>query len=106
MYCNSGDVVATLKKRVIHQAFQLKEVHRRISLLMDRHKKMVSLLKNSQVGSSKKDERIKQLEAGLKHRDDKDITLSQSITRLVKDIFGKHLFVILFLFGEDILHSV
>src|SRR4051812_42615899 len=92
MSSNSGGVVATLKKRVIHQACQLKEAERRISLLMDRHKKMVSQLKTTQVGSTKRDERIRQLEAKLKHRDDKKITLGQSITRMVKAIFGMQLF--------------
>ena len=67
---------------------------------MDRHKKMASQLKAVQDGSSKKDECINQLEAKLRHRDDKEITLSQSITRLVKAIFGRHLLVILNLFEK------
>ena len=86
---NSGGVVVTLKKQVIHQACQLKEAERRISLLMDRHKKMTSLLKAAQAGSSKRDERIKRLEGKLKRRDDKEATLAQSITKVVKAIFGK-----------------
>ena len=80
-----------LKKQVIHQACQLKEAERRIALLMDRHKKMACLLKTAQAGLLKKDERIEQLEVKLKHRDDKEVTLGHSITKVVKAIFGKRL---------------
>ena len=80
-----------LKKQVIHQACQLKEAERRIALLMDRHKKMAGLLKNAQAASLKKDEKIGQLEEKLKHRDDKEFTLGQSVTKVVRAIFGKRL---------------
>ena len=88
---NSGGAVAVLKKQVIHQACQLKEAERRIALLMDRHKKMAGLLKTAQAASLEKDEQIGQLEEKLKHRDDKEFTLGQSITKVVKAIFGKRL---------------
>ena len=88
---NYGGVVTALKKQVIHQACQLKEAERRIALLMDRRKKMAGLLKTAQAGLLEKDERIEQLEGKLKHRDEKEVTLGQSITKVVKAIFGKQL---------------
>ena len=88
---NSRNVVAVLKKQVIHQACQVKEAERRIALLMDRHRKMAGLLKAAQADLSKKNECIEQLEVRLKQRDDKEVTLGQSITKVVRSIFGKRL---------------
>ena len=99
---NLGNDVVVLKKQVIQQACLLKEAERRITLLMDHHKKMAGLLKTAQANLSKKDEHIKQLEARLTQRDDKDVTLSQSVTKVVKAIFGERLScweIIILLYG-------
>ena len=68
---NSGNVVSMLKKQMIHQACQLKDAERRISLLMNRHNKMTGLLRTTNAGFTNKDQCIEQLEAKLKQRDDK-----------------------------------
>ena len=52
---------------------------------------MMGFLQTTQDGLSEKDHHIEQLEAKLKRRDDKDVTLSQSVTKVVKAIFGKRL---------------
>ena len=80
-----------LKKQLIDHACHLKESERRIAQLESRHKKMTELLQAAHAGLAQKDQHIEQLEPKLKGRHDKDITLGQSITKVVKAIFGKRL---------------
>ena len=88
---NSGNAISLLKKQVIDQACQLKESERRMALLENHHKKMIELLQAAHAGLSQKDRHIEQLEARLKRRVEKDVTLGQSVTKVVKAIFGKRL---------------
>ena len=91
MTSNLGNDISLLKKQVIDQACQLKESERRISQLESRHKKMTELLQAAHAGLSQKEWHIEQLATILKRRDDKDVTLGQSVTKVVKAIFGKWL---------------
>lgn len=61
---------------------------------MNRHKKMAGLLKTAQDGSLNKDDRMEQLDGKLKNRVDNKVTLGESITKVVKAIFGKQLFTL------------
>ena len=60
-----------------------------IGRLEESHNKMSQDLQTAVAGSIQKDHRIEELEAKLKVRSDKDLMLSQSLTKVVKAIFGK-----------------
>ena len=61
----------------------------RLVQLQESHKKISEKLQASYAGSAQKDKYIEELEAKLKAVSDKDLMLSQSITKVVKAIFGK-----------------
>ena len=52
---------------------------------------MAELLQAAHADLAQKDQHIEELEAKLKARHDKDITLGQSVTKVARDIFGRRL---------------
>ena len=59
--------------------------------LEDSHKKMSEQLQVVHAGLAQKDKYIEELEAKLKVRNDKDLTLNQSVTKVARAVFGKQL---------------
>ena len=86
---NSGKTVSLLKKQLITQSGRLKKMEERLVQLQESHKKISERLQARYAGSARKDKYIEELEAKLKAVDDKDLMLSQSITKVAKAIFGK-----------------
>ena len=60
-----------------------------VGRLQESHNKISQDLQTAVAGSIQKDQRIEELEAKLKVRSDKDLMLSQSLTKVVKAVFGK-----------------
>ena len=65
---------------------------------------MTKLLQVARAGLAQEDQHIKELESKRKTRHDKDITLGQSITKVVRASFGKQLLYFSSIFVVMILH--
>ena len=86
---NSGKTISLLKGQLIDQACRLKKMEDQVGRLEESHNKMSQDFQTAIAGSIQKDHRIEELEAKLKVRSDNDLMLSQSLTKVVKAVFGK-----------------
>ena len=92
---NSGNYVCLLKEQLINQAGRLKKMKEHSVRLEESHKKMSEELQTAIAGSAKKDKRIEELEVKLKAVSDKDLMLSQSITKVARVVFGERLVAVI-----------